>query len=94
MATSGPDEHEPSNIYVLARALIRDGKLKASRKERLTLSLVELRYRIGKEFVKVAKDWQVSAQDLRVDYSYAYKVPAPGAPDVLCLEQACDLLVN
>ena len=81
------------NIYVLARALCSEGKVRVSRKERLTLALVELRDRIRQEFVKVAKDWQVPAQELRRDYSYAYPVPAPGEPDPLCLENACEQVI-
>ena len=82
---------ELTGIYVLARALCNDGKVKVSRKERLTFALVELRDRIRAEFVKVAKDWQVSSQELRRGYSYAYPVAAPGAPDPFCLEDACEL---
>lgn len=94
MAAQNTSNGELRNIYVLARELCNEGKVKVSRKERLTLALVELRNRIRGEFVKVAKDWQVSAQELRRDYSYAYPVPAPGEPDLLCLEDACEIAIG
>jgi hypothetical protein len=94
MQARDSSEGETSNIFALARALCRDNKLKVSRKERLTFALVELRDCIRNDFVKVAKGWGVSAQDLRRDYSYAYPVPAPGAPDSLCLENACEEVLH
>jgi hypothetical protein len=59
-----PDEHKPSNVFVLARAMSGSGRFRVSWKERLQLALVELRDRIQGEFVKVAKGWQVTAQEL------------------------------
>lgn len=94
MPATTPNENGLSNVFALARALSRSGKVKVSRKERLQLALVELRDRIYQEFVGVAKSWRVSAQELRRDYSYAYPVPALGEPDALCLEKACHETVS
>jgi hypothetical protein len=70
---------------------LRDnGKVSGSRKQRVSCALVELRDRIKDEFARVAKDWQVSAQELRRCYSYVYPAAAPGAPDLLCVEHACE----
>lgn len=65
MQTANPVGDEPNCVVVLARALGRSGKVKVSRKERLQLALIDLRDRIHGEFVRVAKSWQVSAQELR-----------------------------
>ena len=92
MATA-KDNNEDRRVYVLARAYCRNGTVNGSREQRLTCALVELRDRIKEEFLKVAKSWQVSAQDLRLCYSYAYPASAPGAADPLCLEQACEGLM-
>lgn len=91
MAAQNGSNCEGSGIHALARRLCNEGKVKVSRKERLTLALVELRDRVREEFVTVAKGWQVSVSELRRDYSYAYPVPAPGAPDPYCLEDACEM---
>ena len=87
------DSNEDRRVYVLARAYCRNGTVNGSREQRLTCALVELRDRIKEEFLKVAKSWQVPAQDLRLCYSYAYPASAPGAADPLCLEQACEGLM-
>ena len=79
--------------YVLARAFSRDGTVSGSRRQRLTCALVELRDRIKEQFLRVSKDWQVSAEELRRCYSYAYPFSPAGAPDPLCLEQACEGLM-
>ena len=87
------DSNEDRRVYVLARAYCRNGTVNGSREQRLTCALVELRDRVKEEFLKVAKSWHVSAQDLRLCYSYAYPASAPGAADPLCLEQACEGLM-
>jgi len=69
--------------------MCRDGRVKVSRKQRMTLALVELRDRVRNEFLKVAKEWQVSSQELKRDYSRAYPIQPVGAPDLFCLEDAC-----
>jgi hypothetical protein len=81
--------HEPDYVYALSRAFSHDGTVNASREQRLCCALVELRDRVQEEFLKVSKNWQVAAQDLRRCYSYAYPASEPGEPDPLCLELAC-----
>jgi len=87
--TANPHDDQ-RRVHILARALRENGKVSCSRKQRVICALVELRDRITDEFLMVAKDWQVSAQELRRSYSYAYPAPALGAPDLLCLEHACE----
>lgn len=93
MPTPNPRDQERSDVYVLARALCKKGVVNNSRKKRLTLALLELRDRIMGEFLQVAKDWQVSAQQLRHNYWRAYPFPNLGAPDVICLEHACEAVM-
>ena len=91
MPTSKPDDLE--RVYVLARAFCRNGTVNGSKEQRLICALVELRDHIKEQFLKVSKTWQVSAQELRRYYSYAYPASVPGAPDPLCIEQACEGLM-
>lgn len=83
-------EESERRFYVLARAYCRNGTVNGSKEQRLTCALVELRDRLAEEFLKVSKSWQVSAEELRRCYSYAYPNSAAGAPDPFCLEQACE----
>jgi hypothetical protein len=93
MSVENSHDEGPGHAYVLPRAFSRNGTVSGSRKERLGCAFVELRERIKDDFLKVAKDWQVSAEELRRNYSYAYPAPAAGEPDPLCLENACEGLM-
>jgi hypothetical protein len=90
MQTLNHREPEPSYAYLLAKVLSPNGKVRASRSERLTCAFVELRERIKDDFAKVAKDWQVPAQELKRSYFGVYPDLGPGKTDLLCLEQACE----
>jgi hypothetical protein len=89
-ASNGHDDEPRFAYYLLPRAFRQNGKANAPRKERLACAFVELRQRIKDEFLKVAKDWQVSAEELRRSYSHEYP---PSTPDLLCLEQGCEGLL-
>jgi hypothetical protein len=91
MATSKRGGLEPDHAYVLARALLgHDGNMSVPRRERLGCAFVELRERIKEDFLKVAKDWQVSSEEVRRLYSEVYPAQGAGEPDLLCLEHACE----
>jgi hypothetical protein len=80
--------------YVLPQAFRRNGTVVGTRKERLACAFIEVRDRIRKEVVEVAKEWQVSAQELRRDYSYAYPPHAADEPDAFNLEHACEGVIR
>jgi hypothetical protein len=90
MSTTNSHDDEGDHFFVLARAYCRNGTVHGSREQRLTCALVELRERIKEQFLKVSKTWQVSAQEVRRWYSYAYPNSVPSAADPLCLEHACE----
>jgi hypothetical protein len=93
MSTTNSYDEIDTRAYVLAKVFSRSGKVRASRKERLACAFVELREQIRDEVLKVAKNWHVSAQDLRRDFSYAYPDPIAGQFDVLWLEHACEWVI-
>jgi hypothetical protein len=93
MAVEKRDEEIGTRAYVLARVFSRNGKVRASRKERLASAFVELREGIRDVALKAAKNWQVSVQELRRDFSYAYPDPIAGQFDVLWLEHACEFVM-
>ena len=72
-----PFNSKSDRVYVLSRAFCRDGTVGGTRKQRLTCALLELRDRIQREVARVAKEWQVTAQELRCEYAHD---GSPGCP--------------
>lgn len=86
----GAEAIPTSYAYVLAAVLRRGGMNAASREDRLACAFVELRERIKEDFSKVAKDWEISTQELRRRFWHVYPVANDEVPDMLSVEQACE----